>query len=202
MGYLEDFCSFHEMDEQIVSKCGDFKCSKDEDIDEFFHIEYGDYSTQLLGRSYCFINQEKEIVCAFTLCNSSITVRTLPNNRRRRVQREIPHIKHRGQYPAVLLGQLAVFDGFEHKGIGDEVLNFIKAVLLPRAYEPQLGTVSPACRFILVDAKLKDKVQDFYKRNKFEFVFSSIEEEIESLKITDENRDTRLMFFDLITLSR
>lgn len=190
MGYLEEFCTFREMTPELVQKCNDFRCSKDKegDIDGFFHNEYADYTTQLLGRTYCFVNEDlREIVCAFTLCNSSINVHGLPNNRRKKVQSRIPHIKHKAQYPAVLLGQLAVFDGFNGKGIADEALKFIKARLLPIKKEPSYdatinGFINIGCRYIIVDAKINDYVMKLYKRNDFVEVFSSIEAEAESIK--------------------
>ena len=89
MGYLEEFCTFHEMTPELVQKCEEFRCSmdKDGDIDGFFHEEYADYAKQQLGRSYCFVNEEdRRIVCAFTLCNSSINVHGLSNNRRNKIQ--------------------------------------------------------------------------------------------------------------------
>ena len=190
MGYLEEFCTFHEMTPELVQKCEEFRCSmdKDGDIDGFFHEEYADYAKQQLGRSYCFVNEEeRRIVCAFTLCNSSINVHWLSNNRRNKIQKKIPYVKHKSQYPAVLLGQLAVFDGFNGRGIADEAIQFIKSLFLPIEKTPtydatQFGFVNIGCRFIIVDAKKYDKVMDLYNRNKFEPVFASDQDEAVSLK--------------------
>ena len=50
-------CEFCELNEDLLRECGGFSC-KDEDITEFFTKEYVDYAHQLLGKSYCFVEQE------------------------------------------------------------------------------------------------------------------------------------------------
>lgn len=92
-------------------------------------------------------------------------------------------------------------------------MNFIKSWFI----DPLNKT---GCRYVIVDAVNKPKVIDYYKRNGFDFIFSSEEEEMEytrrnytrpsflsrlkllcSKKYADDNgRKTRLMFFDLIIL--
>ena len=75
-------CEFCELNEEVLRECGGFSC-KDEDITEFFTKEYADYAYQLLGKSYCFVEQEeRRIVGAFTVANSSIRADLLPNSRR------------------------------------------------------------------------------------------------------------------------
>ena len=65
-------CEFCELNEEVLHECGGFSC-KDEGITEFFTKEYADYAYQLLGKSYCFVEQEeRHIVGAFTVANSSI----------------------------------------------------------------------------------------------------------------------------------
>lgn len=228
MGYLEEFCTFYEMTPELVQKCNEFRCSKDKegDINGFFHDEYADYAKQQLGRSYCFVNEDlRKIVCAFTLCHSSINVIGLSNNRKKKIQKNIPHDKQRSQYPAVLLGQLAVFDGFNGKSIADEAISFIKSLLLPITKNPTydattFGFINTGCRFILVDAKKHNKVIDLYERNKFERVFTSDEDESASLKSYTKlswrdkiynafhkdqrespTKKTRQMYFDLIPIT-
>lgn len=213
--FLSDNCFFSTLDEDVIASSEDFVCSKDSDIEIFFKQEYKQYSYQLLGKSYCFVTKSKpqKIVCAFTVSNSSIKVDNLPNKKRNKLNRKIPHSKQRSQYPAVLIGQLAVFDEFAGMQLGDELLNFIKAWFI----DPLNKT---GCRYIIVDAVNKDPVKDFYKRNGFDFFFASDEEEVKYLtrqksksffqKIkdclsnnTNENqllKKTRLMYFDLILL--
>lgn len=198
MGILLDSCNFVELCPEVVFSCKRFSCEKDADIESFFKSEYADYSSQLLGKSYAFVTDsvETELVCAFTLSNSSVSADRLTNNQRNRLNRNIPNAKRRRQYPAVLIGQLAVFDGFSGKRIGDELLDFIKALIL----NPEIKS---GCRYLLVDAINTFKVIDFYERNGFKMLFASDSEELSYLgKESDSTRKlkTRLMYFDLIQL--
>ena len=105
-----------------------------------------------------------------------------------------------------------MFDGFEHMGVGDELLNVIKSMAL----DPDSDS---ACRYLLIDALNFPKVIQFYQRNGFEFVFRSEDQEYRCLhshelsflgrfreffrsKIEREKYAcrTRLMMFDLIVL--
>ena len=88
-------CEFCELNEEVLHECGGFSC-KDEGITEFFTKEYADYAYQLLGKSYCFVEQEeRHIVGAFTVANSSIRADLLPNSRRNKLNRNIPNEKRR-----------------------------------------------------------------------------------------------------------
>ena len=49
------------MTEDVAEKCGDYTCKYDGEIEEFFKSEYKDYNTQLLGKSYCFLNGLQQI---------------------------------------------------------------------------------------------------------------------------------------------
>ena len=84
------------------------------------------YWDSLMGKSYCFVKPDTSaIVCAFTVANSSVKVDSLPSNLRNKLNRKIPNAKRRPQYPAVLVGQLAVSDLFSGHHVGDELLDFI-----------------------------------------------------------------------------
>ena len=193
-------CDFMELTEEVLQQCKGFTC-KDEDITEFFTQDYADYTYQLLGKSYCFVKPDtSEIVCAFTVANSSVKVDSLPSNLRNKLNRKIPNAKRRPQYPAVLVGQLAVSDLFSGHHVGDELLDFIKSWFI----DPLNKT---GCRYVIVDAVNHLKVFEYYQRNGFKFLFSSDEEEWtflhnKGLKSTTpiEPMKTRLMYFDLIYL--
>lgn len=193
-------CIFAELSENILKKYNGFVC-KDEDITDFFTSEYANYAYQLLGKSYCFIDKtNSNIVCAFTVANSSIKVDLLPTNLRNRLNRKIPNIKRKPQYPAVLVGQLAVNAFYAGNHVGDELLDFIKSWFV----DPLNKT---GCRYIIVDAINHPKVFEFYQRNGFKFLFSSDEEEWMFLHHNGQNlvkeissMKTRLMYFDLILL--
>ena len=193
-------CDFMELTEEVLQQCKGFIC-KDEDITEFFAHDYADYAYQLLGKSYCFVKPEtSEIICAFTVANSSVKVDSLPSNLRNKLNRKIPNAKRRPQYPAVLVGQLAVSDLFSGHHVGDELLDFIKSWFI----DPLNKT---GCRYVIVDAVNHPKVFEYYQRNGFKFLFSSDEEEWtflhnKGLEQTTpiEPMKTRLMYFDLIYL--
>ena len=163
----------------------------------------------MMGTPHCFFTDEKdnttqpEMVCAFSLSNSSLRTDILPQNRRNRLNRSIPSAKRRFQYPAILIGELCVFDGFGHKTFGyniaDEMMNLIKTI----AIDPDNNTSS---RYLIVDALNSPEVIEYYKRNGFEFLFASDEEELEHLRSGHssdvQNCRTRLMFFDLVVLNQ
>lgn len=189
-----------ELTEEVLQQCNGFTC-KDADITEFFTHDYADYTYQLLGKSYCFVKPAtSEIVCAFTVANSSVKVASLPSGLRNKLNRKIPNAKRSPQYPAVLVGQLAVSDLFSGHHIGDELLDFIKSWFI----DPLNKT---GCRYVIVDAVNHPKVFDYYQRNGFKFLFSSDEEEWVFLHNKGqeptapvEPMRTRLMYFDLIYL--
>lgn len=148
-------CDFMELTEEVLQQCKGFTC-KDEDITEFFTQDYADYTYQLLGKSYCFVKPDtSEIVCAFTVANSSVKVDSLPSNLRNKLNRKIPNAKRRPQYPAVLVGQLAVSDLFSGHHVGDELLDFIKSWFI----DPLNKT---GCRYVIVDAVNHPKVFEYY----------------------------------------
>lgn len=198
--FLGKFCKMRKMTAESMASCQAFVCSKDKEINKFFHEEYLDYENQLLGKSYCFVKRDgQDVVAAFIVANSSVRVDNMPKPKRNQLNRRIPFAKQRSQYPAVLLAQLAVFDGFGGKNIGKEVLDFIKSWFI----NPLNKT---GCRYLIVDAINTPKVLDFYLDNGFEFIFASDEEEVQymskSVKIDNGAvfRKTRLMVYDLMQL--
>ena len=195
--FIEDNCEFVEWSRPLIENCSDFSCTHDKDIENFFKNDFENYNNQLLGKSYGFVkaNTSLELVAAFTVSNSMLPVSSLPKNIKNKINRPIPNIKRNSQYPAVLVGQLAVFDSFAGKHIGDEILSFIKGCFI----DPFNKT---ARRYIIVDAPNHQKVIDFYQRNGFKFIFENIADEIEYMKLDlePEYKRTRLMYFDLIIL--
>lgn len=116
------------MTEELAAQCQPYGCTKDKQIDKFFREEYSDYEYQMLGKTYCFVTRDRQrMVAAFSLANSSVRVDNMPKSKRNKLNRKIPFSKQRSQYPAVLLAQLAVFDGFGGKNIGKEVQYMSKA---------------------------------------------------------------------------
>ena len=123
-----------------------------------------------------------------------------------RLNRSIPNAKRRFQYPAILIGELCAFDGFGHKTFGyniaDEMMNLIKTIVI----EPDNNSSS---RYLMIFYTLnRPDVIEYYKRNGFEFLFASGEEELEHLRSGHghdrdvQNCRTRLMFFDFVVLNQ
>lgn len=219
MSFLLEHCLFDRLSSDIIKQCKPFVCKKDHEIDSFFHDDnkdnYFDYNSEMMGYSHCFYtnSDSPEMVCAFSLSNTALRTAPLPKTKRNRFNRGIPNTKRRSQYPAILIGQLCVFDDFAHKDIGKELMDLIKTI----AINPEN---SCAARYLVVDAVNKPKVISYYKDNGFEFLFSSDEEEMECLhqlpndnwiqklkrcfskEEKPENKcSTRLMYFDLILLN-
>lgn len=107
------------------------------------------------------------------------------------------------RFPGVLIGRFAVAEQFAGKGIGSEILDFIKLWFLSE--ENKTG-----CRLAIVDAKNKPNVLKFYEKNGFRFLFNrEIDEDIyiKPPKNEEERKErflhprtltTRLMYCDLL----
>ena len=131
-------------------------------------------------------------MCFFTLSNSSVEARSLPNNRRRKLTENIPHEKSLSSYPATLIGRLGVDKEFGGKGVGSELIEYIKHLVLPP------GNIT-ACRYLTVDAYNNDAVLKFYGANGFKTLFSTDKQEKEHIGLPQEKElKTRLMYFDLM----
>lgn len=158
-----------------------FDCA-DEDLNEFFHKDSIDNSKQLLSVTYA-VELGNELVAYFSISNDAIKRELCPRTAFERAASFIPHCKRYNALPAVKIGRLATAKGKQSNGIGSEILNFLKGWFTE-------GNKT-GCRFIVVDAINKDRTINFYKKNGFKF-----------LSQKDEGKDTRLLFFDLLTLKK
>lgn len=204
MEFLLEKCKLSVLTEDIRKSCSDFSCGK-EDMDEFFCKDYCDYAFYMMGKSYCFRLKEdmSKIVCAFTLSNDSIRINDLPRSRRDYMKSITHHEKALRRYPGLLIGRLAVAEEFANKGVGSEVLSFIKHMFV----DPENKT---GCRFLIVDAVNSKEVLSFYEKNGFHYLFTTEkQEELYTFPAkNDEDKkkrqlipvdlDTRLMYFDLL----
>jgi len=191
--FLSSKLTFSPLDKDVINFCSPFLCG-DKDLDDFFQNDAINYDNQLLGRPYCYRLKENKrvIVCAFTLSNSSIDSRYLPNSRRKKLTENIPHEKSLYSYPATLIGRLGVSKDFGGKGIGTELMDFIKLWLLERENRT-------ACRFLPVDAYNKEKILNYYEKNGFKYLFSTGQQEKQYIGMPeDKELKTRLMYFDLL----
>ncbi len=196
MGFLLEKCKLVKWDGKIQETCHRFTCG-DDDLDDFFQNDAMRYQKELLGKTYCFILDEnpKTIVCMFTLSNDSIRVDVIPNNRGRKLSQDIPREKRMRRYPGVLIGRLGINAAFRNKGIGTELLDFIKSWFIDE--ENKTG-----CRFLIVDAYNSEAPLGFYIKNDFLFLFSSELQEAENLGYDlAKALHTRLMYYDLKKLT-
>jgi GNAT superfamily N-acetyltransferase len=196
VNFLNDKCTLSIFNQEILSTCEFFDCGH-QDLNDFFQNEALNYSKELLGKSYCFTLDEAPqiIVCAFTVSNDSIKANLLPNSRKKKVSGNIPRSKHFRSYPAVLIGRLGVNKAFSGKGIGKELMTFIKSWFIDAHNKT-------GCRFVVVDAYNEPGPLNFYLQNDFTFLFTTEAQEKEYTGLSpDRPLKTRLMYFDLIVLS-
>jgi len=203
--FLLSKCNLSLLTQEVVDLCHPFTCGKDEDMDEFFRQDALDYTHFLMGKSYCFRlkDDEKTIVACFTVSNDSIRIYDLPSSRRNAMWKITNREKMLTRYPGVLIGRLAVAEGFGGKGIGSDILRFIKMWFTENDNKS-------ACRFAIVDAKNEPKVLRFYEKNDFTPLFlREIDEDFYTKPPKDDNERlermqhprklrTRLMFCDLL----
>ena len=131
------------------------------------------------------------MVAAFCVLNATLQTEHLPNYARRALNKGVEYPKQRKQYPATLLAQLAVFDKYADKHVGDELMTFVLTWLHRNAME--MGN-----RFLVVDAINNEKVIEYYQRNDFRLMFRTDEEElIATGKNPEDSLSTRMMYYDL-----
>ncbi|MBR6104523.1 MAG: GNAT family N-acetyltransferase [Paludibacteraceae bacterium] len=190
---LYDECVMKRYDRDLQSLCQDFSCGNT-DLDDFFKNDAVRYSDELMGKTYCWITENKpyKIVALVTLANDSIKNSFLGKNSRNRLNRQIANQKRGRSYPATLIGRLGVNVDYQDAHIGSQVIEFLKDWFCDD--ENKTG-----CRFLVVDAYNNDKTLHFYSKNGFKFLHNSEEEERYYYGI-DENKPiyTRLMFIDLL----
>ena len=204
MAFLEENCILDVLTDDILKECHPFVCG-DDDMDEFFQKDALNYTRYKMGKSYCFRMKDsiETIVACFTVSNDSIRIYDLPNSRRNAMWGITHREKMLTRYPGVLVGRLAVATQFSGKGIGSEIIDFIKMWFLDDANKT-------GCRFAIVDAKNELNVLRFYEKNGFKSLFpQEIDEDLYTRPPRDENDKkermlnprklrTRLMFCDLL----
>lgn len=171
-----------------------FRC-EDKDLDDFFSNDAIFYDTELLGKTYAWVESEntRKIVGMITLANDSVKSRHLAKTAKNRLQRSVPNAKRGINFPAMLIGRLGVSADYRWKGmyIGSQIIDFVKDWF--RSEDNKMG-----CRFIVVDAYNNEKTLHFYEKNGFKLLYKTEKEERDFLELeVDEKLETRFMFFDL-----
>lgn len=204
MSFIERNCTLDILTEDTLLETNPFVCG-DNDMDDFFQKDAIIYTQYRMGKTYCFRMREdlKQVVACFTVSNDSIRIYDLPSSRKNAMWGITHREKMLTRYPGVLIGRLAVAVEFSNKGIGSEILDFIKMWFLDE--ENKTG-----CRFAIVDAKNETNVLHFYERNGFKTLFPrEIDEDFYTKPPKDEKEraqrlltprklQTRLMFCDLL----
>lgn len=204
MSFIERNCTLDILTEDTLLETNPFVCG-DNDMDDFFQKDAIIYTQYRMGKTYCFRMRKdlKQVVACFTVSNDSIRIYDLPSSRKNAMWGITHREKMLTRYPGVLIGRLAVAVEFSNKGIGSEILDFIKMWFLDE--ENKTG-----CRFAIVDAKNETNVLHFYERNGFKTLFPreidedfytkppKNEKERAQRLLTPRKLQTRLMFCDLL----
>lgn len=181
----------------ILINCTPFDCGV-EDLNEFFANDALAYEKDLMGKTYCWLDNsnDRKIIAMITLANAGIQTTHLPNNPKRHLHKAIAYNKQGRTYPAVLIGRLGVDIGFQGSKfrIGAQIMDFIKDWFI--SDDNKTG-----CRFILVDAVNNEHTLKYYERNGFKPLFPHETDEKAFYNISEgSDLRTRMYFFDLLSL--
>ena len=159
----------------------EFDCH-DEDLNDFIINEASLYRNALLSVTYVVEDKNSEDVLAyFSLSNDKISISDFESktefNRFRK--HKFVNEKRLRSSPAIKIGRLAIAKSAQHQSIGTYLLEFIEDYFL---IDNKSG-----CRFVTVDAYV-DAIP-FYIKNNYQF-----------LNNDDEDKRTRVMYFDLASL--
>lgn len=158
-----------------------FDCN-DEDLNDFLLNEASLYRNALLAVTYIVENKgTKDVLAYFSLANDKISLSDFESktefNRFRK--HKFVNEKRLRSYPAIKIGRLAISKKAQHQSIGTYLLEFIEDYFV---VDNKSG-----CRFVTVDAYV-DAIP-FYIKNNYQF-----------LNNDDEDKRTRVMYFDLASL--
>lgn len=158
-----------------------FDCN-DEDLNDFILNEACLYRNALLSVTYVVEDKTThDILAYFSLANDKISISDFESktefNRFRK--HKFVNEKRLRSYPAIKIGRLAISQQAQHQSIGTYLLEFIEDYFI---IDNKSG-----CRFVTVDAYV-DAIP-FYIKNNYQF-----------LNNDDEDKRTRVMYFDLASL--
>lgn len=158
-----------------------FDCAH-EDLNDFLINESTHYRNALLSVTYVVEDKfTSEILAYFSLSNDKISISDFESktdfNRFRK--HKFVNEKRLRSYPAIKIGRLAIAKSAQHQSIGTYLLEFIEEYFI---VDNKSG-----CRFVTVDAYV-DAIP-FYIKNNYQF-----------LNNDDEDKHTRVMYFDLASL--
>jgi GNAT superfamily N-acetyltransferase len=151
--------------------------SSDNDLNGFLFDDAKNYQKELMAVTYIIEdNTCDKTIAYFSLLNDKITFDAEQRSIWNKLNRNITNAKRRKHYPAVKIGRLAISESYAGKGLGKDIIRFIKFMF---ASGSRTG-----CRFITVDAY--QNAVGFYQKCGFNFISTK-----------DKNDATRLMYYDL-----
>ncbi len=158
-----------------------FDC-EDEDLNDFILNEATHYRNALLAVTY--VVEEKitgEVFAYFSLANDRISLSDFESKTEFNKFRKHKFVNEKRirSYPAIKIGRLAIAKSAQHQSIGTYLLEFIEGYFI---VDNKSG-----CRFVTVDAYVN--AIPFYIKNNYQF-----------LNNDDEDKRTRVMYFDLASL--
>lgn len=188
-------CTIFKLNNLILKNCKEFDCGA-EDLNDFFANDAIAYERDLMGKTYCWLDNEDntKIVAMITLANAGIQTTHLQNNPKRHLNKAISYNKQGRTYPAVLIGRLGVDIDYQSSiyRLGAQIMRFVKEWFTTE--DNKTG-----CRFILVDAANNPHTLKYYERNGFRPLFPRIEDEKNFYSIPQDNElRTRMYYFDLL----
>lgn len=159
----------------------DFDCD-DDDLNDFLLNEAALYRNALLSVTYVVEDKmSNEVLAYFSLSNDKISISDFESktdfNRFRK--HKFVNEKRLRSYPAIKIGRLGISKKAQHQSIGTYLLEFIEDYFI---VDNKSG-----CRFVTVDAYV-DAIP-FYIKNNYQF-----------LNNDDEDKRTRVMYFDLASI--
>lgn len=158
----------------------DFDCG-DADLNEFLLVDAKHFLEKRIANTF-ILEDEGNIAAYFCLLNDKVSRLEGTNSRWRNIKDSFPEGKHFRSYPSVKIGRFAVAINYRDQHLGTMLMNTIKGLVDERQNYS-------AFRFITVDAYLS--AVNFYKKNGFH-----------ELTRKEESEFTRLMYFDMMSLSR
>lgn len=159
-----------------------FDCG-DTDLNGFLFDDAKKYAKELIAVTY-ILQDDTKTLAYFNYLNDKISHTDLDGNLAKFVERIGVYLpKEKGghkSYPAVKIGRLAVSLESQVGGLGKMIIDYTKGTFITNN--------KTGCKFITVDAYRKSLA--FYEKMGFKYLSSK-----------DKKSDTRLMYFNLQTIS-
>jgi hypothetical protein len=154
-----------------------FDCG-DTDLNDFFLNDSKPHLAKLLAVTYV-LEKDDVTIAFFSLLNDKISIED--SESKRSWFRSIVSAtgKKYKSHPAMKIGRLGVNSTIQSCGTGSMIIDYLKPLFITNN--------RTGCRYITVDAYSNSI--NFYLKNGFEFMTSS-----------DQGKDTRLMYFDLMKM--